>query len=188
MARTKKSKDIEEDIDFEELDLNEFGITEKDYLNFSYINQKANLKKLKKRLKNITECMSITETTLIQIVCVLENCIISKKISKDNKEKIIILIKHFDDSLIDIVWNIDNIIEDAEYGDLFESDCDLAERKIIEIVNITKDIEELFSKLKNVESFEKNLLKVSNYIMGIIEIVKQMQFLFKQIENIEKSL
>lgn len=188
MAKLKKNKEVEIDIDIEDLDLNEFGVTENDYLNFSFINQKANLKKLKKRLKNITECMSVTETTLIQIICVLENCSVSNKISKENKEKIIVLIKHFDDSLIDIVWNIDNIIEDSEYGDLFVADCDLAEKKIIDIVNITKDIEDLFSQLKTVESFQSNILKVSNYIMGIIEIVKQMQFLFKQIENIEKSL
>lgn len=187
MARIKK-KEVEEDIEVEELDLNEFGITEKDYLNFTKINQKANLKKLKKRLRNISESMNITETTLIQMICVLENCHISNKISLANKEKLIYLIKYFDDSLIDIVWNIDNIIEDIEYGNLFQSDCELAEKKIIDIVKITKDIENLFSTLKMIETFQDGILKISNSIIGIIEIIKQMQFLFKQIENIEKAL
>lgn len=187
MARVKK-KEVEEDLNVEDLDLNEFGISEKDYLNFTEINQKVNLKKLKKRLRNISESMNITETTLMQLICVLENCYISKKISKSNKEKMISLIKYFDDSLIDIVWNIDNIIEDVEYGDLFEADCDLAEKKIVDIVKITKDIETLFSTLKMIETFEEGIIQISTSIMGIIEIIKQMQFLFKQIENIEKAL
>lgn len=190
MARPKKNKnkDIEEDIDIEELDLNEFGITENDYLDFSSINQKANLKKLKRRLRNITECMSVTENTLMQIIYLLDNIGISNKISKENKLKAIELVKNFDDSLIDIVWNLDNIIEDSMEGDLFVADCDLAEKKIIDIVNITKEIETLFTDVKVVETFDSKLLKASNNIMGIIEIVKQMQFLFKQIKNIEKEL
>jgi hypothetical protein len=187
MARTKK-KDLEEDIEIEDLDLNQFGISEKDYLNFTGINQKANLKKLKKRLKNISEMMSITQSTLIQLICVLENCFTAKKLSTSNKNKIIELIKIFDDNLIDIVWNIDNIIEDAEYGDLFTSDCDLAEKKIIEIVSITKEIEILFSKLKQLENFDEGISKISFSVMGIIEIINQMQFLFQKIENIEKTL
>lgn len=187
MAKVKKNE-FEEDIEIEELDLNEFGISEQDYLNFTNINQKANLKKLKKRLKNISESMNITETTLIQMIGVLENCHIADQISFSNKEKIISLIKHFDDSLIDIVWNIDNIIEDIEYGELFEADCELAEKKIIEIVKITKDIETLFSNLKMIETFQEGITKISLAIMGIIEIIQQIQFLFKQIENIEKAL
>ena len=131
MARTKK-KEVEEEINVEDLDFSEYGVTTDEYLNISVINQKVNLKKLKRRLKNITESMAVTETSLVQLICVLENCYTAKKISLPNQEKIVILLKNFDDSLIDIVWNIDNIIDDADYGTLFEADCEMAEQKIID--------------------------------------------------------
>jgi len=187
MARTKK-KDVEEDINIEELDLRDFGVSSEEYLNISVINQKANLKKLKRRLKNITESMSITQQSLIQLICVLENCHTAKKISLDNQEKIVYLLKNFDDSLIDIVWNIDNIIEDVEYGNLFESDCELAEQKIIEIVEVTKEIEELFVKVKVIEEFEDSIMSISVSIMEILESISQMQFLFQKIHHINDSL
>lgn len=187
MARTKK-KEVEEEINVEDLDLSEFGVSTEEYLNISVINQKANLKRLKKRLKNITESMTVTEQSLIQLICVLENCHTSKKISIPNQEKIILLLKQFDDSLIDIVWNIDNIIEDADYGDLFVDDCDLAEKKIIEIVKITEEIEKLFVEIKVIEDFNKNIENISIFIMGILETISQMQFLFQKINNIHKEL
>ncbi len=187
MAKTKK-KEIEEDINVEDLDLNEFGVSSDEYLNISNINQKANLKRLKKRLRNITESMGITETSLVQLICVLENCYTSKKISISNQEKIILLLKQFDDSLIDIVWNIDNIIEDSGYGQLFVADCDLAERKIIEIVEITKEIEDLFLKVKVLEDFESSIESVSTSIMEILETIQQMRFLFQKINNIHQEL
>ena len=189
MARTKKTNEIEEDdINLEELDLMEFGVRPDQYLNIRDMNQKSNLKRLKKRLRNITESMNVTEDTLVQLICVLENCNISGKISISNKDRIVNLIRNFDDSLIDIVWNIDNIIEDSDYGDLFEQDCDLAEQKIIEIVEITKEIEELFNTLKNLESFEESFAAISQSIMEILEVIQQMQFLFKKIQIIHSNL
>lgn len=188
MARTKKVKEVEEDINIEDLDLGEFGIKPDEYLKIRDISQKSNLKRLKKRLKNITELMSITEDTLVQLICVLENCNRVSKISKENKSKILDLLNNFDDSLIDIVWNIDNIIEDSDYGNLFEQDCDLAERKIVEIVEITKQIEDLFLKLKDLESFEESFNAISQSIMEILEVINQMQFLFKKIRNIHENL
>lgn len=187
MARTKK-KEVEEEINIEDLDLREFGVSTEEYLNISVINQKANLKRLKKRLKNITESMSVTEESLIQLICVMENCHTAKKISIPNQEKIILLLKQFDDSLIDIVWNIDNIIEDADYGKLFVDDCDLAERKIIEIVKITEEIEKLFIEIKVIEDFNKSIENISIFVMGILETISQMQFLFQKINNIHKEL
>lgn len=187
MARTKK-KEVEEEINIEDLDLREFGVSSEEYLNISVINQKVNLKKLKKRLKNITESMSVTEKSLIQLICVLENCHTAKKISIENQSTIVYLLKDFDDSLIDIVWNIDNIIEDADYGNLFEADCDLAEQKIIEIVEVTKEIEDLFSQIKVLEEFEESLSSISVSIMEILECINQMQFLFQKIHNINDAL
>lgn len=190
MARTKKTTEVveEEDINLEDLDLMEFGVRPEEYLNIRDINQKSNLKRLKKRLRNITESMNVTEETLGQLIIVLENCNTSGKISIYNKERILNLITNFDDSLIDIVWNIDNIIEDADYGNLFQQDCELAEQKIIEIVEVTKDIEDLFNKLKALESFEESFSAISESIMEILEIIYQMQFLFKQIQNIHENL
>lgn len=189
MSKSKKTKQTEdEEIVLEELDLGEFGIAPDEYLNIRNINQKANLKRLKKRLRNITATMNITEKTLIQLICVIENCCTVNEISSSNKEKIIELLRVFDDSLIDIVWNIDNIIEDSDYGNLFEQDCDLAERKIIEIVEITKSIEELFMKLKELESFEDSFNSISQSIMEILEVISQMQFLFKKIIYIHDEL
>lgn len=188
MARAKKKQVEEEEINVEDLDLREFGVSTEEYLNISVINQKANLKRLKKRLRNITESMSITEQSLVQLICILENCHTSKKISISNQEKIVLLLKQFDDSLIDIVWNIDNIIEDADYGDLFVDDCDLAEQKIIEIVEITKEIEELFLKIRVIEDFENSIESVSISVMGILETISQMQFLFQKINNIHNDL
>lgn len=46
MARTKK-KEVEEEINVEDLDFSEYGVTTDEYLNISVINQKVNLKKLK---------------------------------------------------------------------------------------------------------------------------------------------
>lgn len=187
MARTKK-KEVEEEINVEDLDFSEYGVTTDEYLNISVINQKVNLKKLKRRLKNITESMAVTETSLVQLICVLENCYTAKKISLLNQEKIVILLKNFDDSLIDIVWNIDNIIDDADYGTLFEADCEMAEQKIIEIVEITKEIEDLFVKVRVVEEFEKSISSVSLSIMEILECSNQIRFLFQKINNIHDAL
>jgi hypothetical protein len=64
----------------------------------------------------------------------------------------------------------------------------MAEQKIIEIVEITKEIEDLFVKVRVVEEFEKSISSVSLSIMEILECSNQIRFLFQKINNIHDAL
>lgn len=57
-----------------------------------------------------------------------------------------------DDALIEIIWNLDNIIEDSEkQNGLFQNDCQEAIEKILELVEVSHTMFNSFEKMKKLK-------------------------------------
>ena len=61
-------------------------------------------------------------------------------------------ISNIDESLIDIIWNLDNIIEDIENGgQMFQQDSEEATSRILELIDVTHEMIGAFDKMKQIK-------------------------------------
>lgn len=191
MARRKEEEEISEELNFAE-----YGINPEDFANVSSQAEKSNLSALSKRLRLINDAFDNIDSSMVSIVVSFDKIIdkyklgtsVYKKEIKKIKENLAIL----DNALMEIVWHLDNIIEDVENGILFQNDCSLAQEKIINLIEFFSDLDNMFESIKNniytienINEFEKDLKKK---IYLIIESCDRFYFIFKKIKNIKNNL
>lgn len=179
MANDKKNKEIIDDFK----DLEEFGITRESFLNIQNVNQKTNLKKLKSILKETNILIGENVKTLTDAIVIFENCLTVGRISEINRVKIDRSIMIFKGSLIDLIWNVDKIISDIEYGNLFRDEKQTAELKVIQIVEIINKANNAFDDL-NIEGVDF----AYDEIERVIETLMQISYLLRVIEAIYENI
>lgn len=63
-----------------------------------------------------------------------------------------VAVENIEDSLYEIIWNLDNIIEENENGStLFQNDCQEATEKILELIESSHKMLEAFEKMKSIK-------------------------------------
>lgn len=86
-------------------------------------------------------------------------------------------------SLIDLIWNVDKIISDIEYGNLFRDEKQTAELKVIQIVEIINKANNAFDDL-NIEGVDF----AYDEIERVIETLMQISYLLRVIEAIYENI
>ena len=78
--------------------------------------------------------------------------ILSKRLKNIN-----MAVGNIEDALYEIIWNLDNIIEDSESnGKLFQNDCQEATEKILELIEASHLMLKAFENMKEVKD---NIIK-----------------------------
>jgi len=74
--------------------------------------------------------------------------VLSKRLRNVN-----LAVGNIEDALYEIIWNLDNIIEDSENnGKLFQNDCQEATEKILELIEASHSMLKAFEKMKNIKN------------------------------------
>lgn len=177
MSKGRFSKENEDDFK----DLVEFGVSRESFLNIRETNQRTNLKKLKTILKETSILVQSNVRTLSDVIYTLEKCLAINKVTDDHRETIGKGIDVFKGSLFDLIWNIDNILKIIEYGHLFKNEKNVAEMKVIQIVEIINEANNCFDGIKieganlaydQIEIVVESLMQISrllNIINGIYD-------------------
>lgn len=191
MAR--KSEVEKEDI-VEEIDLSEFGIADNEFLNIKKSSEKGNLKLLRKKLSVINDSLLVIDSSIIGIVINFER-IVAKKTKVLQKEVLFKGIKEdlekISSSIYEVVFYLDDLIEQSSvYGKLFKEDSDMAEEKLIELVEFVKYMQHYLEKIQN---FDYSIIieekdDISYLLQEMSECINLMKHYFVQIKNIKENL
>lgn len=191
MAR--KSEVEKEDI-VEEIDLSEFGIADSEFLNIKKSSEKGNLKLLRKKLSVINDSLLVIDSSIIGIVINFER-IVAKKTKVLQKEVLFKGIKEdlekISSSIYEVVFYLDDLIEQSSvYGKLFKEDSDMAEEKLIELVEFVKYMQHYLEKIQN---FDYSIIieekdDISYLLQEMSECINLMKHYFVQIKNIKENL
>lgn len=191
MAR--KSEVEKEDV-VEEIDLSEFGIADSEFLNIKKSSEKGNLKLLRKKLSVINDSLLVIDSSIIGIVINFER-IVAKKTKLLQKEVLFKGIKEdlekISSSIYEVVFYLDDLIEQSSvYGKLFKEDSDMAEEKLIELVEFVKYMQHYLEKIQN---FDYSVIieekdDISYLLQEMSECINLMKHYFVQIKNIKENL
>lgn len=164
-------------------DLAEFGVTQDNFLKIQSVNQFVNLKKLKSILRETNLLISCNISTLSDVIHILEQCLTVGVVSEHNRARINNGVDIFKDSLVDLVWNVDTIINDIEHGKAFKNECDIAEIKVIQIIEIINEANNCFDSLQingvdlaydEIERIIESLVQIGNLFNTINEIYEKL--------------
>lgn len=73
--------------------------------------------------------------------------ILSKRLKNVN-----LAVGSIEDALYEIIWNLDNIIEDSESnGRMFQNDCQEATEKILELIEASHSMLKAFESMKKIK-------------------------------------
>lgn len=165
------------------IDLAEFGISANDILKIQSVNQRVNLKKLKTILKETDMLINININRLTTIIVLLIEFNNVGELTNRGKGIFEQSISEFKDSLMDLIWNVDSIINDIEYGDVFKNEKDIAELKVIQIIEIINKANSEFERL----DFDR-LEFAYDEVERVIQSLEQIKFLLNTINELYNSL
>ncbi len=73
--------------------------------------------------------------------------ILSKRLKNVN-----LAVGNIEDALYEIIWNLDNIIEESENnGTMFQNDCQEATEKILELIEASHQMLQAFESMKKIK-------------------------------------
>lgn len=193
MAR-KSELEKNDDIVEEEIDLSEFGIKDTEILNIRGSSEKGNLKLLRKKLNVINDSLANIDEALVNIVINFER-IVSKKSKILKKEELFKEITNdlekISESIFEVVFYLDDLIDQSSiYGKLFKEDSDLAEEKLIELVEFVKYMQQYLDKI---QALDYNVIinkkdDLSFILEEMSECINLMKFYFLKIKNVKDNL
>lgn len=189
-----RKSEVEKEEVVEDIDLSEFGIANTEFLNIKKSSEKGNLKLLRKKLSVINDSLAVIDSSIVGIVINFER-IVAKKTKVLQKELLFKEIKDdlekISNSIYEVVFYLDDLIEQSNiYGKLFKEDSDMAEEKLIELVEFVKYMQHYLEKI---QSFDYSIIieesdDISYLLQEMTECINLMKHYFVQIKNTKDNL